>query len=130
MKLLDLLFSGGAVGSLLNIAQGFFGEWQKDREAKRRIEEMKVMSESAEKKAAWDAFAASQGNELESAGVSVWVNNVRALMRPVLTGGLVVFVGWVYATATTEVRATLSDQIAFAGFTAVFWWFGSRYSRK
>lgn len=130
MKILDLLFSGGVMGGVLTIAQGFFAEFQKDKESKRRLAEVAAVAASAEKKAAWDAFAVSQGQDSAGHGVSAWVNDIRALMRPILTVLLVGFVIYVYATATAELRAGLSDEITFAGFTAVFWWFGSRFAKK
>ena len=95
---------------------------------------------------AWDGLAASQRADAAiSANVHAWVNDVRALFRPVLTAGLVALVyvmfrdllgglgtersilGAVLAEAEVqEVLRYVIYSMVFAASTAVVWWFGDR----
>ena len=71
--------------------------------------------------------------------VHTWVNDLRALFRPVLTVGLWVLAGWVFwevvsGTLTQWMReADIADVIRycvhtvfFSASTATVWWFGDR----
>lgn len=129
MKLLDLLFnaaSGGILGTGLHLLQEWFGVWKADREQRRQIELLEAQARIRIEGAAWDAFAASQKPE-DMSHVWPWAASIRVLMRPVLTLLLLAFLAYAYVVADPAARADMNGELQFAGFTAIFWWFASRY---
>lgn len=146
MALTDILFNaagGGVVGSLLHLGTSFFETWQKKKQAEIDIMVLNAKVAAAEKEAAWNAFSKSQegGN---TAGIpklpsntSPWVANIyilvdafRAFTRPGLTWFGVALLTTVYFSVSPIKQEAMVDEIQFAVWTAVFWWLGSRYSRK
>jgi len=68
---------------------------------------------------------------------SPWVINLgelvdcfRSVTRPALTWLLLVVLLVVYFESDQPTQKMMADQITFGSFTALSWWFGSRYSRK
>lgn len=61
-----------------------------------------------------------------------WVDAVRALVRPVLTLGLAVFlaVAFLVMTPGDIDRAYIADSLVFAAVTAIVWWFGDRAPKR
>jgi hypothetical protein len=94
----------------------------------------------AEKTEAWKAFTASQegGQSLQiPANATPWVTNLylcvdalKQATRPLLTWAAIAIIAGVYAQATPEARTAMGPEIIFGSFTAIFWWFGARYSRS
>ena len=129
MKILDLLFnaaSGGILGVGLEMLRGWFDVWRADRETKRELDKLRAMAEIRIEGAAWDAFANSQKPEsLEN--VWPWAASIRVLMRPLLTLLLLGWLIYAFVVADPSGRAEMSGELQFAGFTAIFWWFASRY---
>lgn len=136
MSLIDALVSGasgGVLGSLLHMGSSWV-------ETNNNIKLMNAQVAAAEKTEAWKAFAASQGGSESLAipsnapawAVSLYlcVDAIKQLTRPFLTWAAVGIIGWVYYNATPTAREGMSDQIIFGSFTAVFWWFGARYSKS
>lgn len=136
MPLLDILFNaagGGLLGSALHCVTDYF-------DTKNKITLMNAQINAAEKTEAWKAFSASQGGQEAiniPQGVHPWVSNfylavdgIKQLTRPLLTWSAVAVVVTVYLKATPEARATMSSEILFGSFTAIFWWFGARYSKN
>jgi hypothetical protein len=144
MTLLDLLSNaagGGVVGSLLHLGTSWFETYQKKKQTEIEIMLMKAQMEAAANKSAWDSFQASQvgANEeiIVSDKASLWVINLaecvdcfRSATRPLLTWSLLVFLYIVYLKSDPTIRASMTNEITFGSFTALFWWFGSRYSKK
>jgi hypothetical protein len=144
MSLTDILFnaaSGGVFGSILHLGTSFFDTWKKKKEAETEIMLMKAKADMAEKAAAWDAFARSQPGTsapfVVPANAAPWAGTLATVVeafktftRPGLTWALLLVLVLVYFTATAEVRATMTGEITFGAFTALFWWFGSRYTQK
>ena len=143
MSIIDILFNaagGGVVGSLLHLGTGFFETWQKKKAAETEILLMQAKCAAAEKEAAWSAFIESQktnGPIDLPAGTSGWVANLlgivealRAFTRPGLTWALLAVLTFAYFTSPEEVRAGMITEMQFAAFTAIFWWLGSRYTKK
>lgn len=145
MSLTDILFNaagGGIVGSLLHLGTSFFETWQKKKQAEVEIMVMNAKVAAAEKEAAWNAFAKSQDNggdnDLElpksvspfMANVLVGVEALRRGTRPLLTWALLLVLVYVFAVSPQPARDSMLGEITFGAFTALFWWFGSRYSRK
>ena len=95
---------------------------------------------AAEKEAAWNAFAKSQDRsdavEIPPTASPVMVNvylavdALRNFTRPGLTWALLVVLVYVFSVSPEVARVRMLDEIVFGAFTALFWWFGSRYSKK
>ena len=60
---------------------------------------------------------------------SVCVDAAKQLTRPALTWAAVGIIGGAYFTASPEMQKEMQPEIIFGSFTAIFWWFGARYSR-
>ena len=143
MALTDILFNaagGGVFGSILHLGTGIFEAWRKKKDAEVEIMLMRAKTESAEKAAAWDAFAKSQESQAAFAvpsGVAPWVASVftlveafRSFTRPGLTWALLCVLVYVFSVSPETARQTMLGEITFGAFTALFWWYGSRYSAK
>ena len=133
MNVLDLVsnaLGGGALGVLLRIGNGFFEEFKAGRDHARKLEEAKVLAGIAADAAAWAAFTASQQAATVPANVSPWCANVITLFRPFITLMLVVIATAVYFRSAGLDRAPMVEQINFAAFSAVGWWFGDRMAKK
>lgn len=143
MSIIDVLFnaaSGGVFGSILHLATSAMDTWKKKQEVKMQIELMEAQAASAEKAAAWTAFANSQQSSAPfnvPSNVSPMVANIYTVVeafknatRPGLTWTLVAVLVAVYFASTEIVRAEMTPEITFGSFTALFWWFGSRYTKR
>ena len=142
-SLLDILFNaagGGVFGSVLHLATGFFETWRKKKDAEVEIMLLGAKADMEERAAAANAFAASQkGAENSSVDVSklpAWagslyaaVNAFRDFTRPGLTWALMFILVVVYFNSEALTRVEMASQITFGAFTALFWWFGSRYTK-
>jgi len=135
-NLVDMLFNaagGGIFGSALHCVTDYF-------DTKNKISLMNAQINAAEKTEAWKAFSASQGgNEAINipSGTHPWVANfyiavdgLKQLTRPLLTWASIIVIVTVYLKATPTDRATMSNEILFGSFTAIFWWFGARYAKN
>ena len=143
MSLIDILFNaagGGVVGSILHLGTSFFETWQKKKNAEVEILLMNAKVAAAEKQSAWDAFTASQKTNDAipiPAGAASWVASLlgivealRAFTRPGLTWALLGVLSLAYFKAPVEVQSGMISEFQFAAFTAIFWWLGSRYTKK
>lgn len=143
MSLVDVLFNaagGGVFGSVLHLATSFFDTWKRRKEAEIEIMLLKEKRQSAEAAAAWDAFAKSQTSSAPfavpsnaapwSATLFTAVEAFKVFTRPGLTWALLIVLFIVYLLSAPEVRATMTGEITFGAFTALFWWFGSRYTKR
>ena len=144
MTIVDILFNaagGGIVGSLLHLGTSFFETWQKKKQAEVEIMLMQAKVAAAEKEAAWNAFAKSQegggkGIEIPEgthpivANIYLLVDAFRNFTRPGLTWALLCVLVYVFSVSPTDARQAMLGEITFGAFTALFWWFGSRYSKK
>lgn len=135
-SILELLFnaaSGGIVGTGMHLLT----DWV---DTKNKIALMKAQTESAEKVEAWKAFSASQVSNAPftvPANSPVWASAAytcvaccKDITRPLLTWAAVLFMIYVYITATPPTRDAMTPEIQMGAWTAVFFWFGSRYTRK
>lgn len=142
MNVVDMLFNaagGGIVGSLLHLGAGIFETWRRKKDAEVEIMLMQAKTESAEKAAAWDAFARSQTSQAPftvPTGVSPLMANIftaveafKTFTRPGLTWALLAVLVYVFTVSPEAARQQMLGEITFGAFTALFWWFGSRYSK-
>lgn len=144
MSLVDILFNaagGGVFGSILHLGTSFFDSWKKKKDAEVQIMLMQAQAESASKAAAWDAFAKSQPGSTAPFVVPTtaapWAGTLmtaveafKSFTRPGLTWALLAVLVVVYFQSTPDVRVTMTGEITFGAFTALFWWFGSRYTQS
>jgi hypothetical protein len=145
MNVLDIIANaagGGIVGSLLHLGTGFFETWRKKKDAEVEILLMNAKVAAAEKEAAWNAFAKSQEGAGEDAltipaaahpvvvNLFLLVDAFRRATRPGLTWALLAVLVYVFAVSDAAARTAMLGEITFGAFTALFWWFGSRYAKK
>lgn len=136
MNLIDILFTaggGGVFGSLLHLGTSWV-------EHKQKVELMRVQMEAAEKTEAWKAFTASQQEQgLEKlpnntpswiAGIYVIVEAIRRFTRPGISWALLACLMAVFFHLPPQGRSDMAPEITFAAFTAIFWYYGSRYSKS
>jgi hypothetical protein len=136
MSLIDVLFNA-AGGGILGSALHCITDWI---DTKNKIALMNAQVAAAEKTEAWKAFTASQngGESLQIPdGTPTWVSSIylcvdalKQVTRPLLTWAAIGIIGMVYFEATPAARETMSSEILFGSFTAIFWWFGARYSKS
>lgn len=135
-NIVDLLFnaaSGGVVGSALHLVT----DWV---DTKNKISLLKAQTDSAEKVEAWKAFSAAQTSNAPfvvpantpawAAGLYTLVAALKDVTRPLLTWAATIIVAMVFLKSTPAARETIMNEILFGCFTAWFFWFGSRYTRK
>jgi len=143
MSITDILFNaagGGIFGSLLHLGTSIFETWKRKKDAEVEIMLLNAKVAAAEKEAAWNAFAKSQegsGAIDIPASASPLVANIylgvdafRNFTRPGLTWALLLVLVYVFTVSPEAARQEMLGEITFGAFTALFWWFGSRYSKK
>lgn len=136
MSITDILFNA-AGGGILGSALHCLTDWI---DTKNKIALMNAQVAAAEKTEAWRAFAESQngGESLKIPnGVPSWVASiylcvdaVKQLTRPLLTWVAFAVVATVYIQSDAASRSSMAPEILFGSFTAIFWWFGARYSKN
>lgn len=143
MSITDILFNaagGGIFGSLLHLGTSVFETWKKKKDAEVEIMLLNAKVAAAEKEAAWNAFAKSQEGagaiQIPSsasplvANLYLGVDAFRNFTRPGLTWALLLVLVYVFTVSPEAARQEMLGEITFGAFTALFWWFGSRYSKK
>lgn len=121
---------GAVIGAIGSIGNRFLGIWEdrekEKREEKRRSDEIEL----AKIKGNSDTMVASfvHDSSLQE-GISQWVANIRALVRPVLTfyslSIITVFFFFAGAEGKAIILASLVEFSAMAGT----WWFADRFRK-
>lgn len=88
---------------------------------------------------AWDGLGTSIEHDAAIKTVHRWVNDCRALFRPVLTVLLAIGAGWVFSKVVggelvewlkeaeiADIIRYMIHTVFFTASTAVVWWFGDR----
>ena len=144
MTVWDVMFNaagGGVFGSLLHLGTSIFETWKRKKDAEVEIMVMNAKVAAAEKAAAWNAFTESQKQHGQPipipanasplvANVYLLVDAFRNFTRPGLTWALLLVLVYVFAVSPEAARQEMLGEITFGAFTALFWWYGSRYSLK
>ena len=144
MTVWDVIFNaagGGVFGSLLHLGTSIFETWKRKKDAEVEIMVMNAKVAAAEKAAAWNAFTESQKQQGQPipipanasplvANVYLLVDAFRNFTRPGLTWALLLVLVYVFAVSPEAARQEMLGEITFGAFTALFWWYGSRYSLK
>lgn len=117
----------GIFGSAVNRGIGMFERRQKaDIAEKKRSDAYEMSKLNAGK----DSVVASYDHDKKLAeGVSQWVSNIRALVRPAITGYAFIIVSVIYFNAVTEVKALVATVMLELLSTVVTWWFADRFKR-
>jgi hypothetical protein len=132
---------GGVVGSVLHLGTSIFEVWKRKKDAEVEIMLLNAKMQAAEKQSAWNSFTASQSQQNKPmpipANASPLVSNVYLLIdafrnftRPGLTWALLLVLIYVFAVSPEAARQEMLGEITFGAFTALFWWFGSRYAKR
>jgi hypothetical protein len=135
MNIAEMLFnaaSGGVLGSALHCVTDYF-------DTKNKVTLLKANIDAAEKTGAWNAFAASQKTDAPIVippSASPWVTDfylaveaIKQLTRPLLAWLAIVIIGGAYFSGTEAQQVAMQSEVLFGSFTAIFWYFGARYSR-
>jgi len=135
MNITEMLFnaaSGGVLGSALHCVTDYF-------DTKNKVTMLKAQMDAAERTGAWNAFTESQKADSITAippNASPWIINfyltvdaIKQLTRPLLTWASICIIAGVYFSGTEEQQTAMQAEVLFGSFTAIFWWFGARYSR-
>ncbi len=144
MTVWDVMFNaagGGVFGSLLHLGTSIFETWKRKKDAEVEIMVMNAKVAAAEKAAAWNAFTESQKQQGQPipipanasplvANVYLLVDAFRNFTRPGLTWALLLVLVYVFAVSPEAARQEMLGEITFGAFTALFWWYGSRYGLK
>lgn len=142
--LLLSVFGGGATGLFGSVLGRLTSIWETRQERKFVLEKYKLDAEMRaqeterelqiiDAKVAGEALSASYKHDSKIVVTSSFVQSIRALVRPVLTGFLWVLVGAIWFTLPEggEYRAEIIQSILYASTTATVWWFGDRgYQKK
>jgi hypothetical protein len=135
MNIAETLFnaaSGGVLGSALHCVTDYF-------DTKNKVTLLKANIDAAEKTGAWNAFAASQKTDAPIVippSASPWVTDfylaveaIKQLTRPLLAWLAICIIGGAYFSGTVDQQKAMQAEVLFGSFTAIFWYFGARYSR-
>ena len=135
MNIAEMLFnaaSGGILGSALHCVTDYF-------DTKNKVTLLKANIDAAEKTGAWNAFAASQKTDAPIVippTASPWVTDfylaveaIKQLTRPLLAWIAICIIGGAYFSGTEDQQIAMQAEVLFGSFTAIFWYFGARYSR-
>jgi hypothetical protein len=135
MNIAEMLFnaaSGGVLGSALHCVTDYF-------DTKNKVTLLKANIDAAEKTGAWNAFAASQKTDASIVippSASPWVTDfylaveaIKQLTRPLLAWLAICIIGGAYFSGTEDQQKAMQAEVLFGSFTAIFWYFGARYSR-
>lgn len=139
---------GGIVGLLGNFLTRGFDVFDRHLERREKAEEraheltllqMQMQAERQEtenelliaKQSADEAtFTTSIQHDRSIKESYAWVNAVRALVRPVLTLGLVVVSYAIYYSADMDTRTIITASLLEMTAASIAWWFGSRSTQK
>jgi len=135
MNIAEMLFnaaSGGILGSALHVVTDYF-------DTKNKVVLLKANIDAAERTGAWEAFTQSQKTDSPiaiPANASPWVTDfylaveaIKQLTRPLLAWIAIIIIGGAYFSGTEDQQIAMQAEVLFGSFTAIFWYFGARYSR-
>ena len=146
-ELIGSAVGGGLLGVLGNFANRAFGIWERreERENMRRehahelamIQEQRVTRAqeteaeivTTQVEGSYEGLEASLKHDASLRDVSPWVNNIRALVRPTLTGTLSAAMITMAFVFGEDLQYTVAEAVVFTGVTAITWWFGDRAER-
>lgn len=100
---------------------------KEQRQTNRQETEMELARTATE--GSFEGLSESLKHDARLQNVAPWVNNVRALTRPVLTyTSFIALASMAYFMA--DLRVDLTEAVVFVATTSAAWWFGSRDHRN
>lgn len=142
-ELIGSAAGGGLLGMFGSAINRVFGIWER-REAREdariaNAHELELINENRESarqetehelirvqtEGSYTGLEASLKHDAGITNVSPWVNNVRALVRPSLTGASFVAVA-AMAYVIADLRVDLIEAVVFISTTSAAWYFGDR----
>lgn len=138
------IFAGGATGLFGSVVGRLMSIWEiKDKrkfilekyklDAQLRAQETESELKIISAKTSLKAMEASYDHDKSLNVTSSYVNNIRALVRPILTALLWFLVALVWFTMplNMDYQKQIINTVLYAASTATFWWFGDRgYQKK
>lgn len=117
----------GIVGSAVNRGISIYENKQNAKiDEKRRSDEYEMAKLGASKET---NVASYQHDSKLGEGVSQWVANIRALVRPSITGYAFIFMTYVYCVSAFEIKAQIALALVELLNTVVAWWFADRFKK-
>jgi hypothetical protein len=144
----------GLLGSIIGVGAKYFQEKQRQSwQQKKWLHETKLLELQMQARAteteqelaivsqegAWAGLRESHRTEQSIKNVHVWVNDIRALFRPVLTIFLWVIAAWIFWLVVggsliewlkevdiKDILRYMIFSVFFSASTATVWWFGDR----
>jgi hypothetical protein len=117
----------GGIGSLLTKGVSIYENYQQAKiDEKRRSDELEIAKINAGK----DTQVASYQHDSSFENVSPWINNVRALVRPSITGYALALVTLFYFYASDADRSLIVLNVLDLAAMACAWWFGDKSLSK
>lgn len=148
-EMLTTVLTGGAtgiLGTVLGKAFSFIDGWQKEKaadkehtrtielyrvQAELKLEEREQEMEQQMQVAEIGLRNASYGHDQSVGKSSRWAVNVLRMVRPALTGGLIILVGVIYfSTDDLAQQETIIQSVIYMASSATLWWFGDRALRS
>lgn len=113
----------GGIGSVLTKGVSIFENYQKAKiDEKRRSDELEMAKINAAKDTQVASFQHDSGIDMHMP----WVNAVRALVRPAITGYALALITIFYFFADVTDRSLIVASALELASMSVSWWFGSR----
>ena len=117
----------GILGSGLNRGISIYENKQQAKiDVRKRSDEFELAKMNAGKES---VVASYDHDKSLGANVSVWVANIRALVRPSITAYAFVFMTLIYFSTTAEGKLLVLGTIAELLNTVVTWWFADRFKK-
>lgn len=136
----------GGIGLILGGIGKAFTWWanerEKEAEHRRAIEmtklqhdlrsqELEIEREITLEDAAARLRESSYRHDAEIGKTSRWVSDVRAMVRPTLTGALITLLGIIYLTVMDfAAQQEIVSAVVYMAVSSVTWWFGDRMTSR
>lgn len=101
-----------------------------EAQSRLRAQETEAEIVKVQTEGSYAGLTESLRNDSSFTAVSPWVNNIRALVRPALTGASLAALVTLGFFTTVDLQATVADAIVFISVTAAVWYFGDRAPRS
>ena len=147
--IIGTVLTGGAtgiIGTVIGKAFSFVDSWQKEKaadkdhsraielyrlQAELKLEEREQEMENQMQVAEIGLRSASYGHDQSVGKSSRWAVNTLRMVRPALTGGLIILVGIIYfRTENLEQQEVIIQSVIYMASSATLWWFGDRALRS
>jgi len=148
LDIIGTVLTGGAtgiIGTVIGKAFSFVDSWQKEKaadkehtraielyklQAELKLEEREQEMENQMQVAEIGLRSASYGHDQSMGKSSRWAVNTLRMVRPALTGGLIILVGIIYfRTEDLGQQEVIIQSVIYMASSSTLWWFGDRALR-